>query len=63
MSQHEGIHRGLELISCTAYVYIYNGLYRVTNEGTDILRAQCIFMVVYLAALSMAMNCYRMAKV
>ena len=46
-----------------AHVYIYNALYRLTNEGTDILRAQCIFMVLYLASLCVVMNCYRMVKV
>ena len=46
-----------------AHVYIYNALYKFTDEGRDIFRAQCIFMVIYLAALNMVMNCYRMAKV
>lgn len=53
----------LKLKALVAHVYIYNILYRVTNEGADIFRAQCIFMIVYLAALSMVMSCYRMAKV
>lgn len=42
---------------------IYNALYRLTDEGSDIFRAQCIFAAVYLAALAMVMACYRQAKV
>lgn len=45
-----------------AHVYIYNALYQVTNKGTDIFRAQCIFAVLYLSCLSVVMACYRMAK-
>lgn len=51
------------LVYPAAHVYIYDLLYRLTSEGTDIFRAQCIFMVVYLAALSVVMACYRKAKV
>ncbi|KAL6719232.1 dolichyl-P-Man:Man(5)GlcNAc(2)-PP-dolichol alpha-1,3-mannosyltransferase [Lecanora helva] len=51
------------LVYPAAHVYIYNALYQVTDEGRDVFRAQCIFMVVYLAALNMVMNCYRMAHV
>ncbi|MCJ1455148.1 dolichyl-P-Man:Man(5)GlcNAc(2)-PP-dolichol alpha-1,3-mannosyltransferase [Mycoblastus sanguinarius] len=50
------------LVYPAAHVYIYNGLYTVTNEGTDIFLAQCIFMGVYLGALNMVLACYRMAK-
>ena len=42
---------------------IYDALYRLTDGGSDIFRAQCIFTVVYLAALSIVMACYRQAKV
>ncbi len=45
-----------------AHVYIYNALYQVTDKGTDIFRAQCIFAVLYLSCLSVVMACYRMAK-
>lgn len=53
---------GTELI-LLAHVYIYNGLYQITNEGTNIFRAQCIFGVLYLSALSMVIACYRKAQV
>ena len=46
-----------------AHVYIYNALYRVTDEGRDVLFAQGIFMGVYLVALGFVFLCYRMAKV
>ena len=52
-----------KLTSFIAHVYIYNALYRVTDEGRDIFLAQGIFMGVYLIALSFVMLCYRMAKV
>lgn len=52
-----------KLISFIAHVYIYNALYRVTDEGRDIFLAQGIFMVVYLITLSFVFLCYRMAKV
>ena len=52
-----------KLTSFIAHVYIYNALYRVTDEGRDIFLAQGIFMVVYLVALSFVSLCYRMAKV
>ena len=45
------------------HVMIYDALYRLTDEGSDIFRAQCIFAFVYLAALSTVMACYRQAKV
>ena len=52
-----------KLISFIAHVYIYNALYRVTDEGRDIFLAQGIFMVLYLVALSFVSLCYRMANV
>ena len=52
-----------KLISFIAHVYIYNALYRVTDQGRDIFLAQGIFMGVYLIALSFVMLCYRLAKV
>ena len=51
------------LVYPAAHLFIYNALYLITDRGTDIFIAQCAFAVVYLAALSMAMACYRMAKV
>ena len=51
------------LVYPAAHLFIYNALYLITDKGTDIFIAQCTFAVVYLGALSMAMACYRMAKV
>ena len=51
------------LVYPAAHIYIYNGLYVLTDQGRDIFRAQCIFMVLYLATLTVVMQCYRMAKV
>jgi alpha-1,3-mannosyltransferase len=51
------------LVYPAAHVYIYLGLYHVTDEGRNILMAQRIFGVLYLATLSMVMVCYRRAKV
>ena len=51
------------LVYPAGHVMIYNALYRVTEGGSDILRAQCIFAAVYLAALGTVMACYRQAKV
>ena len=52
-----------KLISFIAHVYIYNALYRVTDEGRDIFLAQGIFMALYLVTLSFVFLCYRMANV
>lgn len=51
------------LVYPAAHVYIYTFLYKITNEGKDILFAQGIFGGVYLAALGVVMACYRMANV
>lgn len=51
------------LTSFIAHVYIYNALYRVTDEGRDVFLAQSIFMVVYLITLSFVFICYRIANV
>ena len=51
------------LVYPAAHLFIYNALYLITDKGADIFIAQCTFAVVYLGALSMAMACYRMAKV
>ena len=51
------------LVYPAAHVYIYLGLYHITDEGRNILVAQRIFGVLYLATLSMVMVCYRRAKV
>lgn len=44
------------------HVYIYAGLYHLTNEGKDILLAQLLFAILYLATLVVVMGCYWQAK-
>lgn len=51
------------LVYPAAHVYIYSGLYRLTDRGNDIRKAQIIFAGLYLAVLSLVMACYRRAKV
>ncbi|EKG13022.1 Glycosyltransferase ALG3 [Macrophomina phaseolina MS6] len=46
-----------------AHVYIYRGLYSLTDEGRDIRLAQIIFAGLYVAVLTIVMACYRLAKV
>jgi alpha-1,3-mannosyltransferase len=46
-----------------AHVWIYKQLYRLTDKGQDIQRAQYIFALVYLATLAIVFQCYRKAKV
>ncbi|CAK7213197.1 dolichyl-P-Man:Man(5)GlcNAc(2)-PP-dolichol alpha-1,3-mannosyltransferase [Sporothrix bragantina] len=46
------------LVYPAAHVYIYTVLYKVTDEGQNILLAQQIFAGVYLAALALAMACF-----
>jgi alpha-1,3-mannosyltransferase len=45
------------------HVYIYRGLYGLTNGGTNILAGQVIFAGLYLASLAVVMSVYRKAKV
>ncbi len=51
------------LVYPAAHVYIYSGLYRLTDGGKDIQKAQIIFAGLYLGVLSLVMACYRKAKV
>jgi alpha-1,3-mannosyltransferase len=46
-----------------AHVWIYKQLYRLTDQGRDIQRAQYIFALVYLSTLAIVFQCYRKAKV
>jgi hypothetical protein len=46
-----------------AHVWIYKQLYRITDQGRDVQRAQYVFALVYLAALALALQCYRRARV
>ncbi|RYP46972.1 hypothetical protein DL768_006895 [Monosporascus sp. mg162] len=51
------------LVYPAAHVYIYTGLYYLTNKGKDIFLAQQLFGVLYMATLALVMACYRKAKV
>lgn len=50
------------LVYPAAHVYTYAALYHITDKGQDIFRAQCIFALLYLAALALVMAAYRAAK-
>ena len=45
------------------HVHIYRLLYVATDHGENILAAQSIFAVLYLATLAVVMACYRQAEV
>lgn len=51
------------LVYPAGHVYIYSGLYYLTDGGRNIKVAQCIFMLLYLGTLAVVMQCYRLAKV
>lgn len=51
------------LVYPAAHVYIYELLYRYTDQGRDIPFAQIIFGLLYLLTLAVVMACYRNAKV
>jgi alpha-1,3-mannosyltransferase len=51
------------LVYPAGHVYIYSCLYRLTDNGTNILRAQWIFTALYLATLYVVLLCYREARV
>ncbi|KAI1243836.1 dolichyl-P-Man:Man(5)GlcNAc(2)-PP-dolichol alpha-1,3-mannosyltransferase [Eutypa lata] len=51
------------LVYPAAHVYIYTGLYYLTDKGQDIFLAQQIFAVLYMLTLALVMACYRKAKV
>lgn len=51
------------LVYPAGHVYIYSYLYRLTEGGTNILRAQCCFLALYLATLYVVLLCYREALV
>lgn len=47
------------LVYPALHVYIYTALFYLTDQGTNILRAQVIFAALYLATLAVVMACYR----
>lgn len=51
------------LVYPAAHVYIYEILYKITDQGRDVPFAQMLFGVLYLLTLGIAMACYRKAKV
>ncbi len=51
------------LVYPAAHVYLYAGLYTLTDEGRDVRLAQWVFAGVYLAALGVVMVCYKRAGV
>ncbi|ROT42923.1 ALG3-domain-containing protein [Sodiomyces alkalinus F11] len=51
------------LVYPAGHVYVYTGLYYLTNEGKNILLAQWLFAGLYLATLAAVMACYWQAKV
>jgi ALG3 protein len=51
------------LVYPAAHVYIYWILYQVTDKGRNIILAQRIFGVLYLATIAVVMASYRRAKV
>jgi len=51
------------LVYPAAHVYIYEILYKITDQGRDVPFAQILFGILYLLTLGTAMACYRKAKV
>ncbi|RFU80236.1 dol-p-man:man5 c2-pp-dol alpha-1,3-mannosyltransferase [Trichoderma arundinaceum] len=51
------------LVYPAAHVYIYTGLYYLTDNGTNIFLAQQLFAALYMATLGLVMLCYWKAKV
>ncbi|KAK3307242.1 glycosyltransferase family 58 protein [Chaetomium strumarium] len=51
------------LVYPAAHVYIYTGLYYLTDHGKDIFLAQQLFGVLYMVTLGVVMACYWQARV
>ena len=51
------------LVYPATHLYIYLGLYHLTDEGRDIFVAQHIFAALYLMTLAIVMVCYWKARV
>ncbi|KID97911.1 Glycosyltransferase, ALG3, partial [Metarhizium majus ARSEF 297] len=50
------------LVYPAAHVYVYTGLYYLTDRGENVLLAQQTFAVLYMATLAVVMLCYWKAK-
>ena len=50
------------LVYPAGHVYAYRALYELTQEGTNILFAQCIFAGIYIVNEALAMWCYYEAE-
>jgi alpha-1,3-mannosyltransferase len=50
------------LVYPAAHVYIYTGLYYLTDHGENIFLAQQVFGVLYMVTLGVVMACYWEAK-
>jgi alpha-1,3-mannosyltransferase len=46
-----------------AHVWIYKQLYKITDQGRDVERAQWVFALLYLGTLGIVLGCYRRARV
>lgn len=46
------------LVYPAIHVYIYSGLYYLTDYGTNLLKGQIIFYLLYLAVISLVLACY-----
>lgn len=51
------------LVYPAAHVYTYTALYHLTGHGKNILLAQQLFAVLYMATLAVVMLCHSKAKV
>lgn len=51
------------LVYPAAHVYTYTALYYLTGRGKNVLLAQQLFAVLYMATLAVVMLCYSKAKV
>ena len=51
------------LVYPAAHVWVYTGLYHLTDQGRDVLLAQWLFAGLYMTTLAVVMGCYWQAKV
>jgi alpha-1,3-mannosyltransferase len=61
--RHYGLIKGDTgpLVYPALHVYLYTILYYLTDHGTNIFKAQCIFAGLYLTTLAFVLACYRKA--